>query len=399
MPTVEAHQHQPQVAGVGRALPSGLEERACHHVAEQEQGGRRRDHEEGESRESGVEPGAQLGSHRIGAPHRRAHGRELAGGDGHPEEADGEQVQDLLVAEGGQAARAHVGRVDRVEKGRELDHPASDQGGDEVVQHRPHRGAGRVERRAEGRAEQRQRGGELHRHLRHRAGHVPPGDPSGDAGLLGQASGLIAAHGPARQGQRRDHRPVQHHRGGVGEEEAPVAVQHPQAPGGEDQGAGGGEEDAHQSDGQRVIGPGQPRRDHRHDEGRRQHAGRHQRGRGGGQEPAHRPRHAIGLLLLAPGQQVRVDGDERAREDALAQQVLEQVGDPQRGVEHAGDRPAAQVVGEDPLPDEPADARQEDAARHQDGVPAAPPGVRRPGGRASRRCGGGRAHGSRASAA
>ncbi len=152
-----------------------------------------------------------------------------------------------------------------------------------------------------------------------------------------------------------------------------MAVQDAQAPGREDQGAGRGEEDPDQADGEEVVRAGEPGGDHLHEKRRGEHAQRHQRRGRGGEQPGGCAGHAVGLLLLAAGQQVGVDGDERAREHALAEQVLQEVGDAQRGVEDAGDRPAAQVVGEDPLADEAAHPRQEDAGRDQRGVPPAPP--------------------------
>ena len=78
-------------------------------------------------------------------------------------------------------------------------------------------------------------------------------------------------------------------------------------------------------------------------------------------------------------EQRRVDGDERRRQRALAEQVLEKVRDAERGVERVGGvRLQAEVVREDAQPDEAGDAAQQDARRRRRTRPALQTRLRRP---------------------
>ena len=64
-------------------------------------------------------------------------------------------------------------------------------------------------------------------------------------------------------------------------------------------------------------------------------------------------------------EELRVDGDERRGEDALAEEVLQEVRDLERGLERAGRGGVAEVVREDALADESGDAAQQDARGHE----------------------------------
>src|SRR5262249_20683613 len=81
-------------------------------------------------------------------------------------------------------------------------------------------------------------------------------------------------------------------------------------------------------------------------------------------------------LLATLGEEARVDRDERRRQDTLAEEVLEEVRDAERGLERAGGVGVAEVMREDALADEARDAREEDAgADRQRREPAAPLGA------------------------
>ena len=88
------------------------------------------------------------------------------------------------------------------------------------------------------------------------------------------------------------------------------------------------------------------------------------------EKPEDRARDPVGVLAPALAEEPRVDRDEGGREYALAEEVLEDVRDPERGGEGAGERRGAQVVGEDTLADQPHQPRGEDPQRHQRGAPA-----------------------------
>ena len=178
----------------------------------------------------------------------------------------------------------------------------------------------------------------------------------------------------AGQHQHRDLGQVPHHRRGVGEEELPVAVEDAQAPRREHQEPGAGEEDAGELD--RLgegRGPGLGEATHHQpdDPRRAEDPQRHQQRHHQREQPEHRPCHPVGVLALRPSpEEPGVDGDERGREHPLAEEVLEDVGDPQRGGEGPGERRDAEEVGEGPLTDEAHQPREEDAQRHQRGAPA-----------------------------
>ena len=88
------------------------------------------------------------------------------------------------------------------------------------------------------------------------------------------------------------------------------------------------------------------------------------------EQPEDRTGHPVGILPPALAQEPRVHRDEGGREHSLAEEVLEDVGDAERGGEGAGQRRGAQVVGEHTLADQPHQPRGEDPQRHQRGAPA-----------------------------
>ena len=57
------------------------------------------------------------------------------------------------------------------------------------------------------------------------------------------------------------------------------------------------------------------------------------------QQAGDRARETSGVLLASLGEQLAVGGDERGGQDPLAEQVLEQVRDPERGLERLGADP------------------------------------------------------------
>ena len=106
------------------------------------------------------------------------------------------------------------------------------------------------------------------------------------------------------------------------------------------------------------------RRDHGDEPRREQHAGQHQRRGHQSQQRGHRACHPAGLRVVPAGAKSGVDRDERGREHAFAEQVLQEVGDPERGVERVGGVGGAEVVREDPVPDQPDDPAEEDPRSH-----------------------------------
>ena len=77
---------------------------------------------------------------------------------------------------------------------------------------------------------------------------------------------------------------------------------------------------------------------------RGQHAEQHQHRRGQRQNRGDRAGHAARFLLVALGQQARVDRNERRREHALAEQVLQKVGNAEGRVEGVGGIRQSEIV-------------------------------------------------------
>ena len=101
-----------------------------------------------------------------------------------------------------------------------------------------------------------------------------------------------------------------------------------------------------------------------------QHAGQHQHRRRQRQDRAHRAGHAPRFFLVAFRQQARVHRDEGRGEHAFAEQVLQNIGDPEgrgKGIRRVRE---PEVMPKDALPHQPDHAAEQDAGRHEEGVPA-----------------------------
>lgn len=152
--------------------------------------------------------------------------------------------------------------------------------------------------------------------------------------------------------------------------------EHAERPRRQDEDARHREEDPHELRGERPLVPMKSRRDEAGEgrgEQRSEDAQRHdeheQCPEGGAREPS-RPRVAVEPEL-------RVDRDEGRAERALAEEVLRDVSDPERGRDRVGRFTGAEVVGDDLLPREADEARREDPDRDERGAaPAARPSVR-----------------------
>ena len=145
-----------------------------------------------------------------------------------------------------------------------------------------------------------------------------------------------------------------------------MAVQNPQAPGGKHQQPGAGEKNPHQRNREVALGSGKPRRDEIDQPRRRQHAGQTQHRNRQRQCCRHRARHSARFFLLALGQQARVDGNERRRQHAFAEKILEKIRDAKRGVEGVGRiRAQSEIVREHAQPDQTHQAAEQNAGGHQ----------------------------------
>ena len=111
--------------------------------------------------------------------------------------------------------------------------------------------------------------------------------------------------------------------------------------------------------------PGKSGRDGVEEPRRRQHAEEREASRHQRQQPSDGAGHLARLLPFSLGAQRRVDGNERGREDAFAEQVLQEVGDAQRRRIGVGGGRGPQVMAEDPLPHQPREPAEQDARADQ----------------------------------
>src|ERR1700741_63495 len=73
------------------------------------------------------------------------------------------------------------------------------------------------------------------------------------------------------------------------------------------------------------------------------------------------------FLLVPAGEQLRIDGDERRRQRAFTEDILEEVRNSERGTERAGGIGRAEVMSKDALPDDANNATDQNAHSDQQG--------------------------------
>jgi hypothetical protein len=98
--------------------------------------------------------------------------------------------------------------------------------------------------------------------------------------------------------------------------------------------------------------------------------GAHDHRRSERQDGRYGARYTAGFLLVFLGQQLRVNGNKRGREHALAEQRLQHVGDAKGRAPGGSDWGKPELAREDPLADETDEPGEQNAAGHQGGVPA-----------------------------
>ena len=117
-----------------------------------------------------------------------------------------------------------------------------------------------------------------------------------------------------------------------------MAVQDAEAPRGHHQQARAGKEDAHERDGQLALRAVEAGGDDVDQQRRREHAEQHQHRGEQRQDREDGARHAARFFLFFARQQTGVNGNEGGREDAFAEQVLQEIGDAQRRAKGVGGR-------------------------------------------------------------
>ena len=194
----------------------------------------------------------------------------------------------------------------------------------------------------------------LDEQLQHGAAGDRPGD--GDGEVLGEHTG------PGRE-DHDDLGEVPDDGCRVRDEEAAVAVQHAEAPRGEHEHADTGGHDLHEVGRELVscvveAGCDQPRQRSSRDHPEQHHRCDHRQ-----QEGEHRVREACRCSFVLVDHR-RVHRDERRRQDALAEEVLQQVRDAQGVGERVARTAEPEAPADERLADEARDTRQGDARRH-----------------------------------
>ncbi len=141
----------------------------------------------------------------------------------------------------------------------------------------------------------------------------------------------------------------------------------PEAPGRQHEEADAREHDAGQLDREVVLVAGEPRGEHGGQRPGEQDADEADGPGERDQQPGDGAGQPAGLVVATLGPEPGVDGDERGRQDAFAEQVLHQVGDAQRRLERVRRRTRAQEGADDDLADQAGTPGQEDAGGDQHG--------------------------------
>src|SRR5262249_51817449 len=105
-----------------------------------------------------------------------------------------------------------------------------------------------------------------------------------------------------------------------------MAVEHAEAPGGHREQAGAGEQDADDPDRESALLAVKPWRDQRDEERRRDDADEHEQRDDERQQRRDGARDTIGLAAIAAREQRGIDRNERRRERALAEEILQDIG-------------------------------------------------------------------------
>lgn len=192
----------------------------------------------------------------------------------------------------------------------------------------------------------------LHAKLKRAAGYRTP---RGDGSEPRQIDVIIKIE------QRGDDCRIPGDRRRVGNEEAMMAVQNSQAPRREHEHAGAGEEDPDERDRQVSSLIFKTGGDDCHDVRRGEHADQNDHGGDEREDPEDRIRNPCGFLFVVLGQQPGIDRNERSGKCAFAEDVLQEVGNAKRRAEGVAFRGAAEIVGEDSLPDETDDPADENS--------------------------------------
>jgi hypothetical protein len=166
---------------------------------------------------------------------------------------------------------------------------------------------------------------------------------------------------PAEEHSSGDHSHVHRDRSRVGEKESPVAVEDSEAPGTHDEHSGAWEEDPDQMDCQFAVFACKTGDDKIDQQRRREDANQDERSAYYCENPKNGAGNMLGLFILLSRAELRIHSNERRGEHALSEQVAQQIGDPNRGAEDAGNRRITEEMCNDSLTYQPSDAADQDS--------------------------------------
>ena len=293
-------------------------------VAEGQEGDHRGNHEHGDRALPAEQAVAQ---HVVDVRGRGGrHARERRRGHAHAEQPDRELVELRGDAERGQCPGRQVAGNRGIDERAHLDGAAAEEHGNGRRDDAPDVLVKLVARPTPARRHDAPHAWHLHPELQGPADHSGPGQVNGDGRQL---VGAV-------EDERHNHREVPRDGRHVGQEKLVVRVENGQTPGREHEQTHARKQDADQLDGEpefftsvehaREAHDRRREGDAEQDDDRRDHDEQAQNGAG----------HAVGVLLLRLLQQPGVDGYQRRRQHAFAQQVLQKIRNAQRGVEGIG---------------------------------------------------------------
>ena len=144
-----------------------------------------------------------------------------------------------------------------------------------------------------------------------------------------------------------------------------MAVENPEAPGGKHQEAGSREQDPHQPGYHLPLGAVETHRDDRGNCGSEGHSQGNQDRDRHPEESRHRARYLPGFLPALLGVEPGVHRNERGAQHPFAEQILEEIGNPEGRGERIRRIGETQVVGQDALPDETGDPAEQNPGGNQ----------------------------------
>jgi hypothetical protein len=156
-------------------------------------------------------------------------------------------------------------------------------------------------------------------------------------------------------------------RRGVGEKELAVRVQDSKTPGGENEEADTGEEDANELDREVARGSFETRRDQRNEDRSEGDSKCDENGSGEGEKSEDGFGKLRGFFIAFLGAEPGVNGDEGCGEYTFTEEILEKVWDTERGAKCVGDFRVSEKVSEDALADESGDLAEEHSGSDGDG--------------------------------